>query len=90
MQVIWKYEVPLVDEPIIEMPEGAQVLALAVQHDEPHIWVLCDDTAQLVPYRFRLVGTGHPAAGLDSHSHLGTVVFPGGALVLHLFGPLGA
>lgn len=92
MLTIHKYELPLGDYPVVNMPEGAEVLHIDTQGDwhRIFIWARVDTDRELVPVRFRLAGTGHQLDGRIWHRHLGTVLTeePGsdrGALVLHLF-----
>jgi hypothetical protein len=85
MRTIWKFPVPLVDEPVIEMPKGAKALRVDVQHGEPYLWALVEDDAPKMEYYFRLVGTGRPANGLQVSNYIDTFQVAGGDLVFHLF-----
>lgn len=68
MRRIFKYPLPFTpDEPaVLDMPEGAEVVRLALQgpaHGQarltPTLWALVDDDNPTEPRRFLVVGTGH-------------------------------
>jgi hypothetical protein len=83
---VYKYEVLLIDDVIIDLPEGAKVLTFQAQNEVPCIWALVDPNAAKVPRRFRLAGTGHLIQHDEkSLRYVGTAQFHEGALVFHLF-----
>lgn len=86
--MVWKYRVKVTDEFTIDMPEGAQVLGVQMQHDHPYIWALVDPQRPLAPRTFALFGTGH---GFDpcGLAYVGTFQMHGGAFVFHLFARAG-
>jgi hypothetical protein len=69
----------------IEMPRGAHVLCVQVQHGSPKIWALIDEDAPMENRRFALRGTGHAAEGLTVLGYIGTFQMHNGNLVFHLF-----
>jgi hypothetical protein len=87
MQTIWKFALPVEDEPLIRMPIGAKVLTVQSQGGYPCLWALVDPAAANEDRRFRVVGTGHPFAEADAHAYLGTFQMHSGSLVFHLFEP---
>ena len=73
VKTIYKYPVVVDDEFTIYLPEGAQVLSVDVQQDEPQMWVLVDPAAPKTKRTFRVIGTGHPiddVAQLSVHRHV--------------------
>ena len=82
---IWKYALEVVDEQMIDMPMGAQVLSVQVQHGVPCLWVRCNPDAQTAPVRVVTVGTGHPAEIGYSMQFIGTYQLLGGNFVGHVF-----
>ncbi len=88
-KTIWKYEFPIKDEFILDLPEGAKVLTAFVQKPNQSrdrkaaFWVEVDPTAPLHPYLFMVVGTGNPVP-LDATYYIAT--FPDGPFVWHLYG----
>jgi hypothetical protein len=86
MKTIWKYEAPISDPALtIEMPCGAQLLCVQMQHNSPCIWALVDSGEALEKRHFAWRGTGHRCDGLKPIGHVGTVQMLGGDLVFHLF-----
>lgn len=89
MKTVWKFEVPL-EAPRrgnkrIKIPRGGRVLSLALQRDEPCIWVEVDPAAELSEWVFDWVGTGQTVT--PGFEYLGTVLSPGeGKWVFHLYG----
>lgn len=87
MQTIYKYEVPIEDEFVVELPESAKILCVQVQHGEPFFWALVDTANQPERRRFSLRGTGHVLDEylVESANYVGSFQLRGGALVFHLF-----
>lgn len=87
MNAIWKYEIPLVGRPVVQMPKGARPLAVREQQGALCVWMAVDPQADMVPHPFRVVGTGHPV-GMPLASlhvfHVDTVLMSDG-LVWHVF-----
>ena len=85
---IFKYEMPITDNPLVEMPEGAKVLSFNTQNGVPCIWALVDPAAKKVVREFYIYGTGHKIYTDNRQilpDYIGTIVTMGGALVWHLF-----
>lgn len=83
MKTIHKFQVPALDEFTILMPEGAQILHIAVQHNEPQMWALVDLSKPVEQRSFRLRGTGYLVD--FSGVHVGSFLMHEGALVFHIF-----
>jgi hypothetical protein len=83
--VVWKFALPIADESWIEMPEGARILHVGVQNEQPWIWALCTPTNRKSSRRICVRGTGHDL-GDASGEYLGTVMLADGAFVGHVFG----
>lgn len=83
MNVIWKYTVqgPRVT---VEMPEGAQILSLQVQDNQPQIWALVDPSKPTVKRYFCAYPTG-AAFDATALTYIGTFLINGGTLVFHIF-----
>jgi hypothetical protein len=84
-KTIWKYTLLVEDEQTLEMPEGARLLTVQIQHGRQQLWALVDDAEKLVSRAIATRGTGHPADGLDECDYLGTYQLSDGALVFHVF-----
>jgi hypothetical protein len=84
---IYKYDVEVNDTFEVEMPDGAEILTVQVQHQQPVIWALVETNNKTVKRFFRLIGTGNPIEmdEQESLNHIGTFQITGGALVFHLF-----
>ena len=82
MRAIWKFDIPLQDESVIPMPDGAEVIHVGVQGDTVVAWATVDTRARLAEYRFQVVGTGHPLPDRLGF-HAGTV--QQGPFVWHVF-----
>lgn len=82
MRAIWKYQIhgPRVT---LEMPEGAKILSLQVQHNIPTLWVMVEPYAAKDSRTFRAVPTGgeFDAEGL---TYIGTFQMNDGTLVFHI------
>jgi hypothetical protein len=90
MRRIFKYPIPIQDYIELDLPVGAQILTVQVQHNVPCLWALVtltlDETTE--PHRFYLFGTGHPMPDNKPKlelQYVGTFQLHGGELVFHLF-----
>lgn len=84
MRQVWKYVLEVTDEQLIEMPQGAQILSVAVQNGSPMLWALVNPVAPFEDRIVRTIGTGHPVEDVLGR-FLGTYQLHGGALVFHVF-----
>jgi hypothetical protein len=80
---VWKYAISVEDEFQREMPEGAAVIHVAVQRDEPCMWVLVDPSRPPETRTFYVHGTGHPIPA--GRAHRGSFLMVGDDFVGHLF-----
>ena len=86
MIAIYKYPLQMRDEQVIEIPSGAKILCVQVQHGTPCIWALVNKDEILSRVKVWVIGTGHdfPDECFDAH-YLGTVQWEGGSLVFHVW-----
>lgn len=82
-KTIWKYQLRPVTRQVVDMPEGAQILTMQLQHDVPTLWAEVDPEALLVERDFEIVGTGNGVPP-EPHAYLGTWQNRIG-LVFHVF-----
>jgi hypothetical protein len=84
---IWKFGFNQSSEILIDMPKGAQILALQTIGEAPFIWALVDPEAENEERHFELYGTGHTIIVEESvmKKYIGTFHLYGGKLVFHLF-----
>lgn len=85
MRTVWKFELPIVDNPAVEMPVGANVLHVETQRNVPRIWALVDPEAKAEHRAFRLLGTGRPRHADELGRFIGSFMMHDGVLVFHLF-----
>lgn len=81
---IWKFILPVLDMPTVEMPVGAKVLTVASQNDLLCVWATVDPETSLEMRQFCVRGTGHTLTD-DEGAYVGTAMFQQGALVFHVF-----
>ncbi|NIN00507.1 MAG: hypothetical protein GTO24_21215 [candidate division Zixibacteria bacterium] len=84
-RVIWKFAVPMAESFLIQMPEGAEMLCVQMQRDEPQLWALVDPDAPKAPRNFTIMGTGkkYTKQSTKNLKYVGT--FQSGTYVWHLF-----
>jgi hypothetical protein len=85
---IWKYTLETVDLQWIEMPAGARLLCVQMQHGKPQLWALVDPAGRLCRRLILTTGTGQLVRHLaDSGGvYCGTYQLADGNLVFHVFG----
>lgn len=84
-KTIWKYTFPPGYSAGIEMPAGAEILCVQVQHGVPVMWALVDPKAPRHLRRFEIVGTGWDTETIRATDYVGTYQMAGGDLVWHVF-----
>jgi len=84
--VIYKYTLGITDKQVLSLPRYPTFLKVAEQGGQLCLWALVDSEAELVPYTFRIYGTGHPI-DVEEYDldHIDSVLCQGGALVWHVF-----
>lgn len=85
MKVVWKFDLEIMDDQAVEMPEGAELLAVADQYGsfrDLTLWARVDPDAEPERRVILICGTGHP---VGDEPHVGSVITAGGALVWHVF-----
>ena len=84
-QTIWKTILKSIDEQVIEVPGGAEMLHVRDQHSVIAIWYRCDPAEEKKPRKILICGTGHAAPTDAASLYIGTVSLQGGTLILHVF-----
>lgn len=87
MKTVYKYPIDPSDYYFtIELPEGARVLCVQSQQDEPMIWALVDPGAKSEKRRFLMAGTGQPIKEQSQlGQYVGTFQLRHGSLVFHVW-----
>lgn len=80
---IWKFSLPVTDDAVVPMPEGAHVLTVATQDAQPFLWAIVNPSAPTEMRRFAVRGTGHGVGEVGEY--IGTFQMLGGDLVFHVF-----
>ncbi len=84
MNIVYKYPLNSPYNTTIEMPRGAKILCIQLQHDVPCLWALVDPKAEEVPRVCSVYGTGHTMVD-GPGDYIGTLQFNDGVLVFHFF-----
>ena len=86
-RAIWKYPLAILDEQIVMMPHGSQILCVQAQGSTPCLWAMVAPGEPATQQRFiRIFGTGHPIDDkMVGEIYIGTFQLSGGALVFHVF-----
>lgn len=85
MTEIWKFPLRVDDSVEITMPEGAEILTIMVQNNQPCIWARVNTTADPEVRTFHVVGTGHEISDRYELRYVGSFQLVGGAFVGHVF-----
>jgi hypothetical protein len=78
-RVIYKYEV---NNGPIQMPKGAEILTVQMQHGKPMLWALVDIDHSNESRAIVIIGTGHD---FDFPDYKYIATFQDGAYVWHVF-----
>lgn len=83
---IWKYLLPIQDEYVVEMPDGATILSVDMDPAGRHlaVWASVWPDRPQTPHRFYVRGTGHPLGLALSTRFIGTAIDRATGLVWHV------
>lgn len=85
MKVIYKYELNNALN-YVEIPVGAEFLAIAQQNKKIQAWFLCPLDAPYEMRSFAIITTGmHIANSFTKKDYLGTIMTSDHSLVFHIF-----
>lgn len=84
MTTIHKFPLEPKDLNIVEMPEGAEILSVQVQHETPVLWAIVDTDRAKEQRKIRVIGTGHEINACEPLNFIDTFQLPTG-LVFHVF-----
>lgn len=83
---VFKYKIPIEDQPLVRLPLGAQILSVGQQNDQLLLWAMVDPAEMRTKrHTFRVAGTGPEIAEVNELKFLGTVHIDDGCTVLHVF-----
>ncbi len=82
---IFKYELPLEENPVIEMPIGASILDIQYQNHKLMLWAMVSPQDRLIDYNFRIFGTGHDVYCHHQLEYIKTVQDELTGFVWHIF-----
>lgn len=85
MKRIFKYQVETKDLQIVEMPKGAEILCVQLQHNIPCIWALVDENREKENRYIETFGTGHYIDNVNNRKYISTIQCHSGQLILHYF-----
>lgn len=84
MKTIWKYQLEVTDEQVLQVPHGSEVLCVQIQDDTPCLWIKVPDDREN-GWRERLTiltfDTGNPLS--EEGDYIGAYQTKG--LVFHVF-----
>lgn len=65
MKTIWKYQFPITDRFLLEMPIGAKILTAFIRNKVPCLWAEVETKEYSIPRKFAVTGTGNPTPTED-------------------------
>lgn len=84
VKIIWKFDI-IPGKNIIQMPLGAEILAVKTQYNEPKLWALVDPRLSKEARCFEVYGTGHDITITPEHKYIDTFILHDGSFVFHVF-----
>jgi len=86
LKKIWKFPLKLTDEQEVNLPAGAEILAMQMQGEVLCMWVLVDEQVEKTKNlkTIRIIGTGYPD-DVSKSEYFTTFQIPKIGIVLHVF-----
>lgn len=88
MKTIFKYQLEVLNQQILTLPLGAEILTVQVQHEVVCLWALVNPKEKLEEERLiEMFGTGHSIEENKNWErvYLSTIQLSQGKLVFHIF-----
>lgn len=85
METIWKYQLDVCSDQLVQLPTGAEILTAQVQHGTVQMWACVDPDSPLETHHIRIHGTGHCVLNHDKLKYISTFQLQNGNLVFHVF-----
>lgn len=82
---IYKYDLQIADEQILEIPEGFEILTVQTQRNRPRLWVIVDPSKGHKSVLIHMRGTGHLMGNAVGKKYIGTFQIDEGTFVFHTF-----
>lgn len=82
-KVIWKSELGLTGNAVIQMPVGAELLDVQTQSGMPCLWFKCEPNLDKESRAFSYYGTGHNLPDNEGE-YVGTFQMANGEMIFHL------
>ena len=60
MKTVWKYKIKINETFELELPIGARIILIGLQHNDLCLWAEVDTEVETEKRFFRIHGTGHP------------------------------
>jgi acetone carboxylase gamma subunit len=84
MMTIWKYQLEMLTNTVLDIPDGYKILCVKKQHDHPVLYVQVRPDKKKVKVEILRVVTGGPIA-FNDYIYLGTLMFENDSFVLHYY-----
>lgn len=81
---VWKFDLQVVFEQPLSMPEGAKALCVQTQDGYPKLWAECDPSKPRIQRVFRTLTTGEDFPP-SIWKYVGTYQMGNGAFVAHVY-----
>lgn len=85
MKTIYKYELQIVDDQLIDLPLYAELLTVQMQNGRPRLWAVVDTELKTEKRYIRIHGTGHSISSVGVLKYISTFQMEGGSLIFHVF-----
>ena len=84
-KAIWKFELEVTDNQVIEIPIDSEILTAQVQNGKPCLWALVNPTKNKEKRFIEMFGTGHEIDMNVNRNYLGTIQLHDGLFIVHVF-----
>ena len=87
MNKIYKYNLRIEDQQVIQMPIGAKILTVQVQKGQVQLWALVNPEIPTQARTIEIIGTGNPINDdiVGERNYIATFQLHDGSLVFHVF-----
>lgn len=82
-KTIWKFPLKLTDGQVLMIPEGAEILTVQLQNQQPYLWAVVNPEHETELRKFEIHGTGNPIAAFAERRYVATFQQP--PFVWHVF-----
>ena len=85
MKIIYKYNLEITYDQLIEIPINAEILTVQIQYGELQLWAIVESDSQKEKRHIRIHDTGQGMSNVEKLRYISTFQILNGDFIFHVF-----